>query len=217
VEEIPAGWSPPDSQASASPVPLFPLPNVFLFPRQLMPLHIFEPRYRKMIEASLDGPGRIVLGTIVGQGKIDVDVPKIMSIAGLGEIARHEKLPDGRFLVWLFGLARVRVAEVESEEPYRQVQYEILEEVSATPAEAADLRESLSEAILSRTEELLNLPDDVPIGLLADLLLQRMKLPQELMEGIFGEYVETKRAAKALEAHARFPAAPDDDDDDDED
>ncbi len=197
-------------------MPLFPLPNVFLFPRQLMPLHIFEPRYRKMIEDSLDGPGRLVLGTIIGPGESEAPPPEVMPIAGLGEIARHEKLPDGRFLVWIFGLARVRIAEVDSDEQYRQVQYEIIEEVGPTGSEVRDLRESLSEAILSRTEEIMNLPEDVPIGLLADLLLQRMKLPQEVMEGIFGEYIETDRATKALEAHARYPAAPEDDNDDED-
>jgi Lon protease-like protein len=216
VTDIPSGWSPPDSQASAAPVPLFPLPNVFLFPRQLMPLHIFEPRYRKMIEDSLDGPGRLVLGTITGPGESEAPPPEVMPIAGLGEIARHEKLPDGRFLVWIFGLARVRIAEVDSDEQYRQVQYEIIEEVGPTGSEVRDLRESLSEAILSRTEEIMNLPEDVPIGLLADLLLQRMKLPQEVMEGIFGEYIEPDRATKALEAHARYPAAPEDDNDDED-
>jgi hypothetical protein len=45
--------------------PVFPLPGVFLFPGQIMPLHVFEPRYRQMIEDSLDGPGRLVIGTVL--------------------------------------------------------------------------------------------------------------------------------------------------------
>ena len=50
-----------DLLSATMTVPLFPLPNVFLFPGQVLPLHIFEPRYRKMIADVLDGPGRIAV------------------------------------------------------------------------------------------------------------------------------------------------------------
>ena len=63
-------------------VPLFPLPRVWLFPYVVLPLYVFEERYRQMIEDSLDGPGRIVLGT-VEQG------------ASPGEIARYFQLYGG--------------------------------------------------------------------------------------------------------------------------
>src|SRR6185436_16317400 len=83
-------------------VPLFPLPNVFLYPGCVMPLHIFEPRYRQMIEDQLDGPGQIVMGTVPSEHAADLDgAPPVRPIAGLGEIFRHERLPDGRFLIWL--------------------------------------------------------------------------------------------------------------------
>ena len=76
-------------------VPMFPLPGVFLFPGQVMPLHIFEPRYRQMIEDLLDGPGRLVMATILEeQSGADVEHPDVLPVAGLGEIWRHEKLPD---------------------------------------------------------------------------------------------------------------------------
>ncbi|HEX5054111.1 MAG TPA: LON peptidase substrate-binding domain-containing protein, partial [Planctomycetota bacterium] len=52
-----------DVQLPNSPVPIFPLPGAFLFPHQVMPLHVFEPRYREMVEDLLDSPGRLVIGT----------------------------------------------------------------------------------------------------------------------------------------------------------
>ena len=53
---IPDAWPPAENSGDAVVVPMFPLPGLFLFPRQLLPLHIHEPRYRRMIEDGLDGP-----------------------------------------------------------------------------------------------------------------------------------------------------------------
>ena len=90
---VPSGWPPEEELPQAKVVPLFPLPNLFLFPGTVMPLHIFEPRYRQMIEDSLDGPGRLVIGTVL-EGHQDqlADTPPVHEIAGLGEIA-HQKPP----------------------------------------------------------------------------------------------------------------------------
>jgi Lon protease-like protein len=107
VEEEPLPQSWPPSPGPVHVAPVFPLPGVFLFPLQILPLHIFEPRYRKMIEDSLDGPGRIVLATVPENHAGELDgAPPVLPIAGLGEIARHQRLPDGRFLVWLAAHAR---------------------------------------------------------------------------------------------------------------
>lgn len=188
---------------------MFPLPGVFLFPLQILPLHIFEPRYRRMIEDSLDGPGRIVLATVPEEQAEHLEgSPKVLPIAGLGEIARHQRLPDGRFLVWLAGLGRVRIEEIASELPYRRVRYEMLEEIPASPAEATRLREPLVQAILARRKDILNFPDEVPTGLLADVLLQHVAMPPDVMERLFAECDNTRRAELALAAHARFPPPP---------
>ena len=102
--------------------PLFPLPNFFLFPRSITPLHIFEPRYRQMIEDLLDGNGRLVMGTVKEEHLEELACsPPVHPVACLGEIVRHERLPDGRFLIWLLGVARVRVREVHSIRLYRCV------------------------------------------------------------------------------------------------
>ena len=205
MEPIPDTW-PPASREDSPTAPLFPLPNVFLFPFQVLPLHVFEPRYRQMIEDSLDGPGRIVMGTVHEDERDRLEGnPTVSSVAGIGEIARHVKLDDGRFNIWLVGLARARIAEVASERLYRRVTYRILPEIPCTPDDASRLRGPLEEAILSRVQNVLNLPDGVSTGALADLLLQSMHLPQAEMESLFAEIDTTRRAERALAAHQRHP------------
>src|SRR5204862_3507663 len=155
-------------------VPMFPLPNVFLFPGGLMPLHIFEQRYRRMIEDLLDRPGRLVMGTILeGRSEREVD-PPVHDVAGLGEIGRHERLPDGRFLIWLIGIARVRIREVPSGLPYRQVEIEALEEVPASPEREPELRARVREAVLERCGEAVHVPAEPPLTQWVDMLLQKL-------------------------------------------
>src|SRR5882672_2663150 len=153
-------------------VPMFPLPNVFLFPGTLMPLHIFEPRYRQMIEDSLDGPGRLVVATVLEAHHDEcAGAPPVHHVAGLGEIARHERLPDGRFLIVLAGLARVLIREVPSDRLYRKVEAIPLREVEAGKGREAGLRARLERAVLARCTDLHNLPGDMPLGQLTDFLL----------------------------------------------
>ncbi len=187
-------------------VPLFPLPNVFLFPGCVMPLHIFEPRYRQMIEDLLDGPGQIVMGTVPEEhaGALS-GAPEVRSIGGLGEICRHERLPDGRFLVWLFGLSRVRVKEAPSERLYRRVEIEPLLETAPAKEREELLRERLRKAILARCDESTTLPKEIPTSCLADLLLQRLSMPQREMEKLYEELDVEARAERGLELHARNP------------
>ena len=107
----------------------------------MLPLHIFEPRYRQMVSDLLDRHGRLVMGTIVdGQADEAIGAPKFHEVAGLGEIGRHEELADGRFLIWLIGLGRVRVAEIPSDRLYRRVKIEPLEEWDVPDAEERGLR-----------------------------------------------------------------------------
>lgn len=213
----PKGWPPEDDGTTVQTAPLFPLPNVFLFPGHVMPLHVFEPRYREMVEDSLDGPGRIVLGSVLQDHHDDLEgAPPVYPLAGLGEIARHEKLPDGRFLIWLVGLARVRIEETPSDKPYRQVNFELIHEVQPDPVETGDMRDRVVEAILARTPQLDELPDNVPLSYLADLLLQRMPLDQEAMEEAFAEFDGGRRAEQALALHELTPIPePGEDNDDD--
>src|ERR1700722_5476852 len=100
---------------------LFPLPGVVLFPHAVLPLHIFEPRYRQMTEDAL-GTDRLI--TIVqirppGEWKSSSE-PALEEFGCLGRIFKHERLPDGRFNFLLLGRKRVRlIREIASGTLYR--------------------------------------------------------------------------------------------------
>jgi Lon protease-like protein len=212
--------SQPESTCNA---PLFPLANVWLFPGVIMPLHIFEPRYRQMIEDSLDGPGRIVIGTVVEGHEYQLPgSPPVHPIAGIGEIGWHERLEDGRFLIHLVGLARVRVRECESARMYRRVRVELLNEPPTPTPCPQPLRAQVIEAIQARTlgtppasaagrkpaassQKRLELPPEMPLGRLADLLALRVAVPHRVRQDLFAELDPLARARRALEEHARHP------------
>ena len=200
TDSVPEAWPPADSQTDL--VPVFPLPGVFLFPGTLMPLNIHEARYRQMIEDLLDKRGWLVISAIqAGHEAEALENPPFYNIGGLGEIVGHNHLEDGRFLVTLHGLTRVRVREVESDKSYRVVEYEEIQESQPTGKGAVATTIALREAIHERSEEELEIPDNAPMAPLADLLLHFLKLPPDEMQAAFAEPDAGRRAHIALARH----------------
>ncbi len=198
----------PPTAPTAPVVPLFPLPGLFLFPGTALPLHICEPRYKQMIEDLLDRNGRLVLGTVVpGHEHELLGAPPVHAIAGLGEIARHERYPDGRFLIFVVGLSRVRLTEVSSDKAYRKVEVEPLPEAPAPKDESPQLRKELMAALKARSSSIV-LPRNVPLGQLTDLLLLHLKLDVTTMIDLYSRLDIADRARGALERHAVTPIAP---------
>ena len=111
-------------------VPLFPLSGAILFPRSQLPLHIFEERYRAMVQDAMAGPGRIAMIQPVSvQGEIEVgnsDAPALYQVGCVGELVGVEELDDGRFNIMLLGSQRFRlIAEAASGTPYRQADIDL--------------------------------------------------------------------------------------------
>lgn len=101
-------------------VPVFPLPNVVFFPRTVLPLHIFEARYRSMIRDAVQGDGRIAIALLKPGWERDYEgSPAFHAIGTIGRIEDLEPLPDGRFNLRLVGVARIEIGEVVSDRPYR--------------------------------------------------------------------------------------------------
>jgi len=93
-------------------IPLFPLPNVVLFPRMLLPLHIFEPRYRAMVRDALRGPRLIGMVLLRGDWRADyAGRPPIFGTGTVGQMVHVDELSDGRFNIVLRGLATFVVGE----------------------------------------------------------------------------------------------------------
>ncbi len=104
-------------------IPIFPLPDAVLFPHTLLPLHVFEPRYRQMVQDVLGGDRRIAMALLKPGWERDYyGRPPVCPIAGVGEIIQHEELADGRFNILLRGTMRIAIlAELPPDKPYRLV------------------------------------------------------------------------------------------------
>ncbi len=112
-------------------VPIFPLPNAVLFPKTLMPLRIFEERYRTMTREVLAGDGQIALVLLREGWEANYESnPPVHDIACLGKIENHEELEDGKYNIVLAGLHRVRLVREIKHSPYRLAEVEILEEAA---------------------------------------------------------------------------------------
>ena len=173
------------------PVPLFPLGGVFLYPHQVLPLHIFEQRYRDMVADLLDGPGRLVIASPqLGEREEPDRAPGVVPVGGLGEILRHEKLQDGRYMIWVLGLARVHIEEVASPHLYRQVECLPFLETPVPDEDRQQLADELREAAAGNSSG---------------------SFRRALVERAFSEPDVAPRARLALTAAAAEPPPADDD------
>lgn len=93
-------------------LPLFPLPNVVLFPGAALPLHVFEPRYRELVREVL--AGRKLMGVVRLKPGFEGDYegrPPVFDVCGVGAVIDSVEHADGRFDITLRGLARARILE----------------------------------------------------------------------------------------------------------
>ena len=141
-------------------LPLFPLPNVVLFPNVFLPLHIFEPRYRRMVADALDSDRMIGMVLLKPGWEHDYDrQPPVYAIGCSSVITHVERLDDGRFNIVLRGVERFRILTENHERDYRRA----LVETVADGALAADDRASLRRQ-RSRLEVLLAPAIDRELG-----------------------------------------------------
>ncbi len=110
-------------------VPIFPLPNVVLFPNVFLPLHIFEQRYRAMLADALAGD-RIIGMTLLRPGfESDYEGrPPVYEVGCAGVVTHAEPLADGRFNIVLRGLEKFRILSEDSSRPYRLATVQALPE-----------------------------------------------------------------------------------------
>jgi Lon protease-like protein len=126
--------------AALSSLPIFPLPNCVLLPGGLLPLHVFEPRYRELTRDCLAGHHLMGIARLrPGYEASYYGRPPVFERCGVGQIICSEELPDGRFALLLRGVARVEIArELPAERAYRRVEARPLADADV---DAADARE----------------------------------------------------------------------------
>ncbi len=128
-----------DPGALAS-LPMFPLPNCVLLPGGLLPLHVFEPRYRELTRDCLAGHQLMGVARLrPGYEQTYYGRPPVYERFGVGKIICSEELPDGRFALLLRGVARVEIArELTVDRTYRVVEAQLLPDASCDAADARD-------------------------------------------------------------------------------
>ena len=110
-------------------LPLFPLPNVVLFPNVFLPLHIFEPRYREMVADAITGDRMIGMVLLRPGWELNYEGrPPVYPIGCSGLITHVEQLADGRYNIVLRGFERFRVVAEDHSRPYRRASLERLSE-----------------------------------------------------------------------------------------
>ncbi len=202
---------------------VFPLPNLVFFPHALQPLHIFEPRYREMMEDALAGDRLIALAVLAPGWEDDYEGrPPVYPVACLGRVATYRKLDDGRYNLLLQGLGRVGLGEeIQPQRSFRMARAELLPDRydSVGDGQRGELHARLSAAMRAAVERYPSaakpfepiLNASVSLGTLTDLLAFSLDLSMEAKLRLLGELDVDRRAemlAGPLEAALREPKRP---------
>lgn len=101
-------------------IPIFPLPGAVLFPRTHLPLHIFEPRYRMMMEAIVAGEQRLAIANLREGYQSDYfGAPPVHKMMTAARLLYADKLLDGRWNILVEGIERVELMGEPQREPFR--------------------------------------------------------------------------------------------------
>lgn len=142
-----------------SVIPLFPLPNVVFFPRTYLPLHIFEPRYRKMVRDAAAGHRMIGMVLLKEGWESDYEGnPPVFPIGVVGRMVTVQPLSDGRFNIYLQGLRRFEIQDETGSEGYRQGRIKLYDfarpEAGLPPEVRAELLRVVASLLKSREDGL---------------------------------------------------------------
>jgi Lon protease-like protein len=190
---------------------LFPLPNVVLYPHVMQPLHIFEERYREMLEDALAGDKLIAMAMLEPGWEADYDSrPPVSPNACLGKVVAHHRLDDGTYNVLLLGVERVRIVEeLDPLRSFRQAKVELVED--RYDFESLSERKRTQEKLLTAFRRHLpctcQLPEQLeemlsrhlPLGLLTDLAAYALPLDMEIKRKLLAEASVGARASVLLE------------------
>ena len=116
-------------------LPLFPLDNVVFFPSTILPLHIFEERYKQMVQDSSDSHNLICM-TLLNSEMGPEDSESLANTGCIGRIINNEESDDGKKNIILYGLKRIEIKKVLYDKPYREVEIKIIETSNSDNSEA---------------------------------------------------------------------------------
>jgi Lon protease-like protein len=174
-------------------IPVFPLPQAVLFPGALLPLHIFEPRYREMLAHCLASHRAMVIARLSDESATSPGAhPRFASVGGLGIIVQHQTLADGRSNIVLHGRARVAIEERPTDTAYRRVRATILTEED-TRVSSADRAALISTAttfageLQKHASLTFSFPPDASVETVADLCAQHLLFDADARQAVLEE------------------------------
>ena len=174
---------------------LFPLSGVVLFPHAVLPLHIFEPRYRQMTEDALSSDRLLAIVQVRPPTEWESpDLPGLEAFGCLGRIFKHERLPDGRFNFLLLGRKRIELTrEVSTGKLYRMAEVQVIDDVESD-ADDDDVRRAELIALFREHYRGVLDPDldelfenNLPLGVLSDIVAQAMGLSARVKQSFLAE------------------------------
>jgi ATP-dependent Lon protease len=202
-----SGESATASLAATGPVRLFPLPNLVMFPHVVQPLHIFEPRYCDLLEDALADNRQLAIVLLEPGWERDYEGrPAIASVACLGKVVAHERLPTGRHNILLRGLRRAAIRrELPPKQPYRLAEVDFLDDFyppsggqrrARAGRDLVELARRLlpdSTALHEQLDDLLT--TQVSVGMLTDVFAFTLGFSTNLKQRLLAEWNVDRRAA----------------------
>ena len=190
---------------------LFPLPNLVLYPHVMQPLHIFEERYREMLEDALAGDRLVTMALLEPGWETDYESrPPIAPYGCLGKVVAHHRQEDGRYNVLLLGVERVRIVEeLDPLRSFRQAKVEIVEDRYdfQSKAEMKRIQDTLLSAFQEHLPGKCQLPEQLqemlsrhlPLGPLTDLAAYALPLDLQVKQKLLSEPRVSIRAQMMLQ------------------
>ena len=205
---------------------LFPLPDLVMFPHVMQPLHIFEPRYREMLNDALDSDGLIAMSILAPGWEANYEgKPRLLPQVCVGKVVTHQRLHDGCYNIMLLGMRRARlVSEVATGRSFRTAELELLDEMY--PGEGETERSELQAVLCREFQQALPLPPgakthgpvqdllaaELPLAVLTDLASFALPLDAGLKCRLLAECNVDRRAELLLETLGKpwkgLPATP---------
>ncbi len=190
---------------------LFPLPSLVLFPHVMQPLHIFEPRYRAMVEEAIAADQMIALASLAPGWENDYEGrPPLLRTACLSRIATYQRVEGDRFNLLVLGLKRIEIQhELPPTKLFREAEVAVHDDYypQGKTADRHNLQRALVEAFRSilpslgegqeQIDELLG--GNVPLGVLTDIVSYTLDLEIPLKERLLAECNVDRRATLLLE------------------
>jgi uncharacterized protein len=188
--------------AIPTPIPLFPLPDVVLFPHMPLPLHIFEPRYRKMTADAM--ASHQMIGMVLLKPGWEQDYygrPPVYPVGCAGIVEECRPLEDGRFNIRLKGVSRFRIVAEQDGEPYRRATVESLKDEVGDAAALETGRRKVLAAIgrAADAPSFLVTQPELPAELFVNAVCQALSLSPVEKQSLLDCDTLGRRCARLLE------------------